>query len=53
MTKSKIIVGIAGAGISAALVAAAGFFPDLKIILMSADGLVVAIMAYYTAKDSK
>lgn len=53
MSKIKIIVSIAGAGLSASLVAAAGFFPDIKIILMAADGLVVAVIAYVNAKADK
>lgn len=49
----QIGVAIAGAGIEASLVAAAGFFPDLMPIFSAAAALVMAIVTVLTKVESE
>ena len=52
MTTKKIVVSIVGTAISAGLVAAAGFYPEVKGILVAGNALVVAVIAYLVGKEA-
>jgi hypothetical protein len=52
---NKIIawVSIVGAGITASLLAAKEFFPNLTLILTASGGLIGAIVSYVVTKEKK
>lgn len=52
MTPKKIWISIIGTGVIASVTTAAAYFPEYKVILISASTLVAAVMAFLTGSDN-
>jgi len=49
----KVATAIIGAGLIASITTAAAYFPDIKVILIPAAGLVSAVISYITGKETE
>lgn len=53
LTKKQIWITIIGSAITAGITTAAGFFPEQRVILIPAAGLVTAVVAYLTGQTEE